>query len=299
MGSAQINDGSILNVDVNAAAAIAGSKLQALNVGANAGIIPSTGVENAHVKAAAGIEGSKVQALSKGANAGVIPSTGVADAHVSDTAAIAFAKLAGVAAKGANSDITSLTGLTTPLSYPQGGRGTGAGALTQFPMPIFNIKEVVGSQLNSNTTLWLGLVNIPHPMTVNKLTVYISSTTGDGTLDISLYSEDGQTRLFSITTANLTSADFLESTAVAGVVIPAGNYWIAVNTNGTADLVTFFYTVPTQTPYGTTAGIFFDVAGEPVVMGTLAITAGTPPATIDPTAITEGAGKILLFRLDN
>jgi len=48
-------DGSIVNADISPSAAIAGSKLQALSVGANAGVIPSTGVADAHVAAGAAI----------------------------------------------------------------------------------------------------------------------------------------------------------------------------------------------------------------------------------------------------
>jgi len=47
----------------------------------------------------------------------------IIDDDINAAAAIAFSKLAGVAAKGANSDITSLSGLTTPLSLAQGGTG--------------------------------------------------------------------------------------------------------------------------------------------------------------------------------
>lgn len=45
---------------------------------------------------------------------------------IKSNAAIDVTKLAGVAAKGANTDITSLGGLTTPLSVPQGGTGLNA-----------------------------------------------------------------------------------------------------------------------------------------------------------------------------
>lgn len=47
----------------------------------------------------------------------------IVNADVSATAAIVASKLSGVAASGANSDITSLTGLTTALSVTQGGTG--------------------------------------------------------------------------------------------------------------------------------------------------------------------------------
>lgn len=42
--SAQITDGQIVNADISASAAIAGSKLQAVVIGSNAGVVPSTGL---------------------------------------------------------------------------------------------------------------------------------------------------------------------------------------------------------------------------------------------------------------
>ena len=52
-------------------------------------------IVNADVNASAGIEATKIQALDVGTNGGVLPSTGVANAHVASDAAIAYAKLAG------------------------------------------------------------------------------------------------------------------------------------------------------------------------------------------------------------
>lgn len=58
--SDQISDGIIVNADIDAAAAIEGSKLKTLNVGVEAGVIPSTGIDNADVAANAAIDESKI-----------------------------------------------------------------------------------------------------------------------------------------------------------------------------------------------------------------------------------------------
>jgi hypothetical protein len=58
--STAIKDGEIANADIAGAAAIAGSKIQALSVGANAGVIPSTGIVNDHIAAGAAIIDSKL-----------------------------------------------------------------------------------------------------------------------------------------------------------------------------------------------------------------------------------------------
>lgn len=62
-------------------------------------------------------------------NSNVITDTGqildgiIVNADINASAAIAASKLTGVALLGANSDITSLSGLTTPLTVAQGGVG--------------------------------------------------------------------------------------------------------------------------------------------------------------------------------
>lgn len=65
------------------------------NAGAVA--IASDVIIDADVKSDAAISGSKLQALSLGVNAGVLPITGVADGHVAAAAAIAWSKLAALA----------------------------------------------------------------------------------------------------------------------------------------------------------------------------------------------------------
>ena len=91
--------------------------------------------------------------------------SGITDLAVADggtgasTAAAARTNL-GAAASGANSDITSLTGLTTALSVPQG--GTGATTLTSNNVILGNGSSAVqfvapgtsGNVLTSNGTTW-------------------------------------------------------------------------------------------------------------------------------------------------
>jgi hypothetical protein len=87
-----IKDGEIVNADIGAGAAIVGSKIQALSVGGNAGVIPSTGVENAHIAAGAAIADTKLAQITTAnkvsgaaltslgsipAGAGVIPAANV------------------------------------------------------------------------------------------------------------------------------------------------------------------------------------------------------------------------------
>lgn len=106
--NAQLGTDAVTNVKVSATADISGSKIQSLSVGANAGVIPSTGVADAHVSATAAISGSKLQALSVGANAGAIPSTGIVNAHIAAGAAIVGTKLETAYQRNAASGIAAV-----------------------------------------------------------------------------------------------------------------------------------------------------------------------------------------------
>ena len=66
VSSAQVNPGVIENSDVAAAAGIEGSKLQALLLGTNAGVLPSTGLVNAHVAVGSDIWLSKLSPQTQG-----------------------------------------------------------------------------------------------------------------------------------------------------------------------------------------------------------------------------------------
>ena len=58
--SAQILDGIVKNVDIEAAAGIEGSKIQEISLGVNAGVIPIAGIVNAMIAATAAIALSKM-----------------------------------------------------------------------------------------------------------------------------------------------------------------------------------------------------------------------------------------------
>lgn len=64
--SAQIVDGIVTNADIATNAAIAATKIQALDLGTNGGVIPSTGIVNAHIAAAAAIVLTKLAAGTQG-----------------------------------------------------------------------------------------------------------------------------------------------------------------------------------------------------------------------------------------
>lgn len=178
--------------------------------------------------------------------------------------------------------ITCLT--LIPLSNISGG-GTGVGS---------------SLVLSSNTLMHVGQIIIPFKITVNKATIRRAPTGASaGTYDITMYSEDGQTQIFSVTTADAATGDIIYTTSVASVVVNPGIYWIAINPNSNAssnDI--YFYTIGSA-PYTVTSGIPSDVTSEPIMQGTITISAGAPPATISPTSVAEVISSTLIVRLDN
>lgn len=79
--------------------------------------------------------------------------------------------LTGLATSGANSDITSLTGLTTPLTLAQGGTGVNAASVTAL---LTDLTVQAGSKLLSSGT---GTVSTPN-ITANSIVVTSLMTPG-------------------------------------------------------------------------------------------------------------------------
>jgi hypothetical protein len=177
--------------------------------------------------------------------------------------------------------------------------------LTAVPEPLAKYGAISNTTFGDTTTAKVTLYSIREKITVNKISVMSQTVSTGDTLDITVYSENGQTQLFSVTTASIASSTTPYTTAVSAVVLDPGNYYILTNANsGTPNLQLSAYET-NASPFATaTTGSLSDVTSEPVLTGTLAISAGTPPATITPGSITPAVtgstlGRAIVFRLDN
>lgn len=174
-------------------------------------------------------------------------------------------------------------------------------AKTLIPKPVLfpgtqTNPPIINAVMTTNTTARLILLEIPFQITINKVSFLASTNRTPGTIDISLYSEDGQTQIFSVTTASVSGAG-LVTTAVPSVVVDPGNYYLVTNANGTTDLDTYnWYTTATNMD---TTNFNGGITSEPILCGTLTITAGTPPTTFSPTALTASDSVGLSVRFDN
>ncbi len=172
--------------------------------------------------------------------------------------------------------------------------------VTCIPYPSTPFGNVATSlSVTGNTTAHVGQVVVPFGITVNKITIRTGAVTVAGTYILSLFSEDGQTRKFSVTTANITTTSTLYTTAVSAVVLTAGNYYLVAQPVSTANITINCYDV-NQLPFTTTEGMHSDISGEPVLFGTVTVTADTAPSTLTPASISESTNnEIIICRLDN
>jgi hypothetical protein len=160
IGSSDIADGTltgtdiasntITNIHINSSAAIDDSKLATITTASKVANSATTAT-NANSAgaiiardASGNFSAGTITATLSGNATNVTGIVAVANGGTNATSAFGARTSLGAAALGANSDITSLTGLTTPLSIAQG--GTGAGTVT--PLYVFagpNVGSTAGA----------------------------------------------------------------------------------------------------------------------------------------------------------
>ncbi len=201
-----------------------------------------------------------------------------------------------------NNTTTFLRGDGTFATPPS---GSSSSAKTIFPLPNglwtdpSQSDAIIAKGMATNTIMFVGQVVVPFGITANKITIRgMGNTNTAGTVDLTLYAEDGQSQIFSVTSGTI-DAGGQYSTSLSAVSIPAGVYYLGVNTNGTADISLGFFA--TNEPDGGSTGVnnMAVVSSEPTTMGQYTITASTPPATITLSSITYTDVATLFTRLDN
>lgn len=170
-------------------------------------------------------------------------------------------------------------------------------ALTVLPQPNFTVLgAIVQKTLSVNTTLSLGQVIVPTKIVANSISFIMGAVTVAGVAKICLFSEDGQTQIFSVSTASISASNTVVTTALSAVTINAGVYWIAFMPTGTANINPPVFDVDTAISNNALRNT---VSGKPIIEGVLTVTANTMPATITPTSVTVQTQSTLIFRLDN
>lgn len=198
-------------------------------------------------------------------------------------------------------ELNYVSGVTSSIQTQLNAKEPLYTALTVIPPSSIGSSSGSTFAFNNATQGVVGQIFVPFRIVVNKITIRTgSSVSVAGTMDLTLYSEDGQTQLFSVTTPTISATNTLVTTSVNSVVVPAGNYYLMGNTNGTTNATIFVWNIGSSAPFQTTESLATDVASEPIMHGIVTITSGTPPATINPTTdIVESVACTIICRLDN
>lgn len=156
----------------------------------------------------------------------------------------------------------------------------------------FHSTGIGSTAITGNTTGFFGRVVVTAPITVQKVSLVAVNVNVAGTFKITLFAEDGQSQIFSVTTATVSGSGIV-TTAVSSTAVAAGIYYLAIVPVGTADVE-----FRTQTISSSTTDLS-NPSSEPVSAGTLTVTASTMPATFTTTALTATSTACLTARLDN
>ena|SRR3990167_1151856 len=177
--------------------------------------------------------------------------------------------------------------------------------LTIIPYPVNFIDPgattpAASFELTNPSTMALGKVMIPYKIQASVFLIMVPGITVSDPLDFTIYAEDGQSQVLSITTASVQTG--LNPTYLSSVIsINPGIYYVGVNTNAANGQ----FTVPmfqTEAPSGANWTMLLNptssVTGSAIVEGTLPIGAGTPPTTFQPSAISATNNKTMAFRIN-
>jgi len=218
-----------------------------------------------------------------------VANTGAATLAVNGGAALAIVK--GVATALETGDIVAnqiftvvynSTGTVWQLSSPSSKTNT---MVSVVPVPAVSSVVVTTASISGATQINLYSFNLPLDITVNKITINVTASAVAGTFKLGVWSEDGQTKLINVTTANIAGAAVV-TTAVSSVFLRAGSYWFSILPVTTASA--------TFSTWTSAIANLRNLAGEPTLCGYV----DPAGATFTPSSIIAAENNVI-FRLDN
>jgi len=165
--------------------------------------------------------------------------------------------------------------------------------LSIVPAPAFPIRNVSFTSLSSNTVAYVGQVVIPFSIEVDTLIIASDNTAiVPGKVKIGLYSENGQEKLFEVTTDTISTTGPIVTRLLTPVSISPGLYYFAAINIQNSNVQLVSYLGGSLSSYLVNPGI------GAVLQGTLSVSANTLPANFDPSTITYSEGHCIYFRLN-
>lgn len=173
------------------------------------------------------------------------------------------------------------------------GEKTANSCLSVVPLTSWSSYSYIQSTFGTNTVANLGQVCLPLQINASQITVFAGTFINTaGSYKIALYSEDGQTKIFEITTATISSPGYITYNLGQSISLNAGFYYVAILPLGTASLSFQCYYS------GSSPDNFQVVNGRNVLTGTMIVTPGILPGSFNPTTLTYATASCLQFRLD-
>jgi len=224
-----------------------------------------------------------------GGGTGVATTTAYGVLHGGTTATGAFQNSG---TPGTSGTVLTSTGAT---SLPTWQSPAGVSNTSIIPLPILPYSGVTGLGISNDVDAHGGFFVLTQSITVNKLSFYCSVVSVAGTVQVGIFSENGQTRHISITTASISGAGVV-TTAVSAVALPAGVYKVIIVRGASTNI-----TISAWTDLATALNLA-SIASEPLYSGTETVTANTMPSTVDNIASAtwqNSANRQVILRLDN
>lgn len=166
---------------------------------------------------------------------------------------------------------------------------------TLFPQHVSGTAERLSTDITNNTTAHLGMAHTSNGITVNRVTIRSgAAAVTPGTVDIAIYSEDGQTKIFEFETGTISATYTYQTiTITPEVYLPAGAYYIAIVGNGSVSASFTGWKSPLDDDT-------YALTGGKVTSGYMTVSAGTLPTSFNPvTDITFAHNRTPILRLDN
>lgn len=199
---------------------------------------------------------------------------------------------AAVATYPSLTELSYVKGVTSAIQTQLDNKISAGTQVVAIPKPLMPYDGVGTKALNNNVDGYVHMFSLDKQIIVNKITLNVTAVGAAGTINIGIFSADGQTRHISVTTASI-SGSGLVTTSVSAVTLPAGNYYMLLGSVSTAD-ITF-----SQWAALSPVSALRAVSSEPTLTGSYTVTASTMPSTITLASISSGTDGAFVFRLDN
>lgn len=167
-----------------------------------------------------------------------------------------------------------------------------------LPKPEVITSGLSSVQMNSNTTAFVGIIDVPYQIEANTVFIKKNTIGTSGNFKFALFTTDGQTKIMEETFATGSSTGVGLYQLTTDVTIAPGKYYVMICTTSTTDFNPSFFTTVSAGTLGSNS-LYADGGSALPFEGTLTISAGTIPSTFSPLNISATANRTLAVRFAN